>query len=334
MIPGRLLRAALPIALCMAPWRAATAQTPRDSIVQLQTPSGILGGSLLVPARDAPMPVVLIIAGSGPTDRDGNSMGMAGKNNSLRLLAQALCDAGIASLRYDKRGLGASIAQVRKEEDVTFDGNIADAVLWVAQLRADHRFSTVTIIGHSEGSLIGMVAARTAGVDGFVSIAGAGQDAADILREQLRPQLPPALFAATDSVLRTLEAGRTQNALPAAIASVPPLASLFNPSVQPYMVSWFRFHPAAEIVRLAIPVLIVQGSTDVQVSLDDARALAAAKPGAQLEIIDGMNHVFKIVSGDRVRQFPSYSDSTLPLAPRLPAVIAPFVLKLPARVGS
>lgn len=334
MIAGRLRFSGLSIAVCLVAWKATAAQTSRDSVVQLRTPSGTLGGSLLVPVRDAPMPVVLIIAGSGPTDRNGNSMVMAGKTNNLRLLAQALCNAGIASLRYDKRGLGASVAEVRKEEDVSFDDNIADAALWVAQLRADPRFSTVTIVGHSEGSLVGMIAAKTAGADGFVSIAGAGQGAADILRGQLRPQLPPALFAATDSVLRGLEAGHTRNPLPAAIASVPALAKLFRPSVQPYLVSWFRYSPTSEIARLRMPVLIVQGSTDIQLAVDDARALAAARPGAQLEIIDGMNHVFKMVSTDRAKQIASYADSTLPLAPGLPAVIAPFVLKLSPRGGS
>ncbi len=222
-------RTACTIALCTIAWTPVAGQCSSDAIVQLVTPSGTLGGSLLVPERTVPMPVVLLIAGSGPTDHDGNSSQLAGKNNSLKLLTEALCAAGIASLRYDKRGIGVSAAAVKQEEDLRFDDGIADAVRWAAQLRADHRFATITIVGHSEGSLIGMVAARMAGADGFVSIAGAGRDAAAIIREQLRPQLPPTLFLATDSVMQALDAGRPQTPLPAAVARVPGLASLFRP---------------------------------------------------------------------------------------------------------
>ena len=168
---------------------SAAAQLPRDSVVQIVAPPGVLVGSLLVPARSAPRPVVLIIAGSGPTDRNGNSRGLPGKNNSLQDLAQALCDSGIASLRYDKRGVGASAAGVHSDADVTFDTEVSDAARWIPRLRADHRFSTITVIGHSEGSLIGMLAARTGGADGFVSIAGAGRPAADVIRGQVRPLL-------------------------------------------------------------------------------------------------------------------------------------------------
>ncbi|MEO5798935.1 MAG: alpha/beta fold hydrolase [Gemmatimonadales bacterium] len=306
-----------------------SAQSPRDSLVELVTPTGTLHGSLLVPAHATPVPVVLIIAGSGPTDRNGNSAALQGKNNSLLLLAEALGDAGIASLRYDKRGIAASAASMRSEADVRFDNYIADAEGWVALLRADHRFSTVTIAGHSEGSLIGMVAAKRAGVDGYVSIAGAGRAAADILREQLKPQLPPAMFEASDSVLRELEAGRVQTALPAAVSGVPGLASLFRVSVQPYLISWFKDKPAVEIARLTIPALIIQGSTDIQVGEVDARALAAAKPDAKLEIIEGMNHIFKLVPADRATQVASYTDPALPIAPKLPALIAAFVTALP-----
>jgi uncharacterized protein len=319
------------VALCGLVVGSISGQAAQDSIVQLATPTGTVVGSLLVPPRAVPVPVVLIVAGSGPTDRDGNSPQLPGKNNSLKLLADALYDAGIATLRYDKRGVAASAAAGPTEADLRFDTYVEDATRWIAQLRRDGRFGSITVVGHSEGSLIGILAAHTAAADGYVSLAGAGRNAADLLRDQLRPQLPPALFAATDSVLRGLENSQLQATLPAAVAGIPGLASLFRSSVQSYLISWFRYSPTVEMARLTIPVLVVQGSTDIQVGVSDARLLAAAKPDAVLEIIDGMNHVLKAVPPDRGRQVASYSDSTLALVPRLAIVVSAFVLGVPRR---
>jgi len=295
------------------------AQEAQATDVHLDTGTGTLSGTLLVPANTPPVPVVLIIAGSGPTDRDGNSAMLPGKNNSNRLLAAALASHGIASLRYDKRGIGASAAAMTSEATLRFDTYVDDAAKWVRQLRTDPRFSTITIIGHSEGSLIGMIAARIAGADGYVTIAGPARNAADVLRDQLRPAVPPDLFQQADSILGELEAGRT-------VASPPPsLASLFRPSVQPYIISWFRYRPATELARLTIPVLIIQGTTDIQVPVDEATALHAATPGAQLVVIDGMNHVLKDVPADQAAHVASYSDSTLALNARLVAAIVGFI---------
>ena len=238
------------------------AQQPATSEVRLDTGTGTLTGSLLLPGGRQPVPVALLIAGSGPTDRDGNSAMLGGKNNSLRLLAEALAAGGIATLRYDKRGIGASAWAMTSEAALRFDNYVDDAAKWVAQLRADPRFSTVTIIGHSEGSLIGMIAAQAAGADGYVSIAGPARNAADILRDQLRPNLPPESYQLADSILGELQAGRIwEGDLPRS------LAPIFRPSVQPYIISWFHYLPSAEVARLGIPVLIIQGTTDIQVGV-------------------------------------------------------------------
>src|SRR5260221_5488202 len=170
----------------------------------LKTSTGDVFGTLELPAAKQPVPVALIIAGSGPTDRNGNSPALPGSNNSLKMLADGLAARGIASLRYDKRGIAASRAAMTSEADLRFNNFIEDAEAWIKQLRADKRFSTITVIGHSEGSLIGMVAAREAGADGYVSLEGAGRKAQDILAEQLKSQLPPDLFAQTERVLATL----------------------------------------------------------------------------------------------------------------------------------
>lgn len=298
---------------------AAEAQEPVTTDVHLDTGTGTLSGSLLVPAGRTPLPVALIIAGSGPTDRNGNSAALPGPNNSNRMLADALAAAGIASLRYDKRGIGASAGAMVSESLLRFDNYVDDAAKWVEQLRKDPRFSTITIIGHSEGSLIGMIAARLAGADGYVSIAGPARGAADVVRDQLKTAVTPELYQQSDTILRELEAGRTYPTPPAA------LAGIFRTSVQPYIISWFRYIPATELARLTIPVLIVQGTTDIQVETGEATALHAAKPDSKLEVIDGMNHVLKQVPAERAAQVASYSDSTLALSPRLPEVIIAFI---------
>lgn len=185
----------------------ASPLTITEEPVSLKTPTGEVFGTLELPAARTPVPVALIIAGSGPTDRNGNSPALPGANNSLKMLAHGLAARGIASARYDKRGIAASRAAITGEQDLRFTNFIEDAEAWVKQLRADTRFSTVTIIGHSEGSLIGMVAAREAGADAYVSLEGTGRKAADILAEQLKPQLPPETFAQSKAIMDQLSSG-------------------------------------------------------------------------------------------------------------------------------
>lgn len=282
-----------------------------------------LHSTLLLPKEiSKPVAVVLLIAGSGPTDRNGNSPILPGKNNSLLMLAEGLASNGIASLRYDKRGVGESARAMVAEGDLRFETYIDDAVSFCEQLRADKRFSAVVIAGHSEGSLIGMVAAKRCEASGFISIAGPGRPAAETLRIQLAGKLPPELATQNDAILKNLEAGLTTEKPPVE------LNALYRPSVQPYLISWFRYDPAKSIATLSVPVLIVQGTTDIQVSVDDARRLAAANPRAKLLILDGMNHVLKSVPADRDRQIASYGDPTLLLAPDLLINIVDFVRKV------
>jgi pimeloyl-ACP methyl ester carboxylesterase len=286
---------------------------------ELTIAAGAIHGTLLMPQAKAPLPVVLIIAGSGPTDRDGNSPALPGHNNALKMLATGFAANGIASLRYDKRGIAESADAAAKESDLRFETYIDDAVEWCNRLRQDERFSGVIIAGHSEGSLIGMVAAKRCKATGYISLAGAGFPAADILRTQLKGKLPDALAGQSEAILKSLEAGKT-------VADTPPqLAMLYRASVQPYLISWFKYDPAKEIAALTIPTLIVQGTTDIQVSVDDAKRLAAANPRAKLVIIDGMNHLMKNASGDIQKQLPSYSDPTLPLNEKVIPALVEFV---------
>ncbi len=310
------------IAAC-APPASLTVAAPHmpgsfpDSLV---TGSGTLHGTLLVPANRA-APVALIIAGSGPTDRDGNTPLLPGKNNSLRYLAEALAERGIASLRYDKRGIGLSRVVGLNETDLRFDHFVDDATAWGRRLAADRRFSSVVIIGHSEGSLIGMLAAPAIPAAKVVSIAGAGAPAGDVIIRQLSAQLPPPLLAQATAAVRKLERGGLLDTVP------PGLGALFRPSVQPYLISWFQHDPAVVAGRLGVPLLVVQGTHDIQALEEDARAIAAGHPRATLNLIQGMNHVLKQTPAGRLEQLPAYGDSTLAIDPTLVDAVAGFVLR-------
>jgi len=286
--------------------------------VTLDTGSGELFGSLLLPKSDSPVPVVLIISGSGPTDRDGNNPD-GGRNDSLKRLAWVLAKHNVASVRFDKRGVAASLAATPDERNLSIDAYVADAVAWSRQLKADPRFGPLILLGHSEGALIAALAAPQAGAAAVISLSGSARPIDQVLRQQLARQLPPALMQRSNELLDSLKAGHPDDNVPA------PLQVIFRPSVQPYLISLFREDPAAAFARLKMPALIVQGSNDMQVQVDDARRLNLAKPDASLALIDGMNHVLRIVPNDVKRQLASYKDPNLPLAAELGTRILEFI---------
>ncbi|MYM85632.1 alpha/beta fold hydrolase [Rugamonas sp. FT82W] len=295
--------------------QAHAAQRP----VSLDVGGGTLYGTELLPDGGGKVPVVLLHAGSGPTDRDGNSKLLPGPNDSLRMVAEALAKRGIASVRYDKRGIGASALPVWKEQDLRLDDYIGDATAWLRKLRADPRFSRVVMAGHSEGAQIAAEACKQAAIDACVLIAGAGHPLDDILRDQLKAKLPPALYDQNERILAALKQGKP-------VADVPQgLMMLYHPSVQPYLISSLKHDPRTAIAALAMPVLILQGTSDIQVQASEAQALAAAAPRARLVMVEGMNHVLKIVGSDEALQMKSYSSPDLPVAPQLIDALSGFV---------
>lgn len=284
----------------------------------LDAPTATLKGTLLLPEGKGPFPVALIIAGSGPTDRDGNNP-LAGKNNSLKMLAEGLAEKGIASLRYDKRGIGESAIPNLKEENQSFDDFVQDASNWLDLLKKDQRFNQHFILGHSEGALIGLAVAKQNPVDRYVSIAGTGINAADLLLQQLKPQLPEPLFQQSADLIVLLKAGKTGP------VPDPALPALFRPSVQPYLISWFKYDPAQLLAGLSTPTLIVQGDRDLQVSVQNAEILQKAKPDAQVLMVPTMNHVLKSAPQDPQGNLATYSNPDLPLADGLLQGIVEFL---------
>lgn len=292
-------------------------QTGEEPLV-LETPTGSIMGSLTLPASDERAPLAIIISGSGPTDRDGNNPMMT--NNGLKMLAQGLAEHGIASLRYDKRGIAASVQAGPKEAELRFETYIGDLKAWIALLREDPRFSTLVIIGHSEGSLLGMIASREAAVSKFISLAGTGFPAGAVIRDQVKAQAP-FLVDQAGPIIDSLEAGKTVDSIP------PLLLSLFRPSVQPYLISWFKYDPAQELSKLDKPILVVQGNTDIQVGVSHARQLAQANPRAELKLFEGMNHILKESVADVQRNVMTYNDPDLPLKEGLVQALAEFILR-------
>ncbi|WP_339527476.1 alpha/beta hydrolase [Pseudomonas sp. EL_65y_Pfl2_R96] len=286
--------------------------------ISLDTGSGELFGSLLLPKSDTPVPVVLIISGSGPTDRDGNNPD-GGRNDSLKRLAWVLAKHNIASVRYDKRGVAASLAATPDERNLSVEDYVADAVAWGQKLKADPRLGKLILLGHSEGALIASLAAPSVDAAAVISMSGSARPIDQVLRQQLSNRLPPPLMLRSNELLDSLKAGHTDDNVP------PQLQVIFRPSVQPYLISLFHQDPAAAFAKLKMPALIIQGSNDIQVGVGDAKALKAAKPDAELALIEGMNHVLRIVPNDVKRQLASYKDPQLPLAAELGTRILGFI---------
>ncbi|WP_434703437.1 alpha/beta fold hydrolase [Pseudomonas sp. Z1-12] len=303
---------------CLA--QATVLQRP----ISLDTGNGELFGSLLLPKSDTPVPVVLIISGSGPTDRDGNNP-EGGRNDSLKRLAWVLARHNIASVRYDKRGVAASLAATPDERNLSVEAYVADTVAWSRKLAADPRLGPLILLGHSEGALIASLAAPQANAEAVISLSGSARPIDQVLRQQLSNRLPPPLMLRSNELLDSLKAGRLDDNVPTQ------LQVIFRPSVQPYLISLFRQDPARAFAALKIPALIIQGSNDIQVSVDDARQLKAAKPDAELALIQGMNHVMRIVPNDVKQQLASYKDPNLPLAAELGTRILGFIDALAAR---
>ncbi|HLI65729.1 MAG TPA: alpha/beta fold hydrolase [Caulobacteraceae bacterium] len=324
-MPRFSVSAALVVALAAA---TTTAAAPVATQVEAQGPANVLRGTMLSLADAPKAPVVLIIPGSGPTDRDGNSP-LGVKAASYRLLAEGLAADGVASVRVDKRGMFASAAPNVDGNHVTMADYAADVHAWAAEIRRETGAPCVWAVGHSEGALAALVAAQNPkDICGVVLVAGAGRPLAEILREQLKanpanaPLLPQALPA-----IDALAAGRHVDVT----GMNPALLPLFSPKVQDFLIDEMAYDPAKLVAAYAGPVLVLQGTTDLQTSMADAERLAAARPGVRLIRLDGVNHMLKAAPADRAGQMATYADPDLPLAPGVASAIADFVKTNPPR---
>lgn len=262
--------------------------------------------------------IAIFMPGSGPTDHNGNQPGLF--TNSLKYLAEHLKKNNIATLRFDKRGIANSAYKDFKESDLSIDQYATDLVK-VVQFAKSKGYKKVFIIGHSEGSLIALITLQKIKADGFISISGAGQPADVILKKQLKPQLPESLFTQAEIAIDSLKLGYQVKNAPQQ------LFMLFRPSVQPYLISWFKYSPTELISNLEIPILVLNGTKDLQVDIENAKLLSSSNKKAELVFIENMNHVLKTITGDLQENMQSYSNPNLEINTQLAKEIVEFINK-------
>ncbi len=301
--------------------KSSPAAVPQE--ITTEGPEGPLAGMLM--EAGGKQPLILIIPGSGPTDRDGNSpMGISA--SSYRLLAEALAQRNISTVRIDKRGMFGSVSAVTDANKVTIADYVADIKSWTDSLKTLTGRECIWLAGHSEGGLVALAsAAGNDNICGVVLIAAAGRPLGDVMREQFRanPANAPILGAALGAI-GELEKGRAVD-----VAQLPgPLAMIFARQVQGYLIDLLSYDPAILASKITQPMLIVQGGRDIQVSAIDAEMLAQANSHGELRIIPDITHVLKSVdSDDRMANMTTYASPDLPISPVLVDVIATFVKK-------
>ncbi len=270
-------------------------------------------GSLMVP-KSGSDDIAIIIGGSGPIDRDGNQNFL--KTNNLKKLAVQLANNDIATFRYDKR-IVKQIKMNTIDPNIKFDDFVSDAIDVVKYFKTKKEYKNIYIIGHSQGSLIGMLAAED-NVDGFISLAGAGQSIDAVIIEQVQ-KTAPMFTEDTKRIFDILRSGTTTTDYP------PALNSIFDPSVQKFMMSWMKFDPAVIIKDLKIPVLIINGTKDLQVETAEAELLHKGNEGSELKLIEKMNHVLFIIEGDTQENAKSYNDHNRKISKELIKDIVAFI---------
>ncbi|MBN2867404.1 MAG: alpha/beta hydrolase [Flavobacteriaceae bacterium] len=273
-----------------------------------------IDGTLLAPNNITKPDLAILIAGSGPTDRDGNQNFL--KNNSLKKLAINLTKNKIATYRYDKR-IVKQLKSNNIDKDIMFDDFVTDAKSVIDYFKNSQNFNKIYVIGHSQGSLVGMLAAKDR-ADGFISLAGAGQSIDQVIIEQVN-KTAPNFTEDTKRVFETLKQGKTTTDYPMA------LSSIFNIEIQKFMINWMQYNPTEVIKSLEMPVLVINGTKDLQVSENEAKLLKEANKEATLKIIENMNHVLVTIEGDDLENSKSYAETQRPIAEGLIEVITDFI---------
>ena len=276
--------------------------------------SPLIEGTLLAPKTSSQTPLAILIADAGPTDRNGNQNFQ--KNNMLKKLAEELALHDVATFRYDKR----TVKQIRRgqvDSKIRFDDFVSDAIAVIDYFKTQNNFTEIYIIGHGQGSLVGMLAAKK-NIDGFISVAGSGKPIDEVILDQVA-QMDSSLVKPARKAFVEIKAERLTRNYPQALNSV------FSPDLQPFMRSWMAYHPSDQIRHLDIPILIVSGTKDLQVPVSEAELLYKNATNARLEIIENLNHVLFIIEGKTLENSKSYNESFRPISQILIQKIVAFI---------
>tara|TARA_R110002012_G_scaffold241610_1_gene415828 strand:- start:10654 stop:11577 length:924 start_codon:yes stop_codon:yes gene_type:complete len=289
------------------------AQEPTTTQTEIEI-SPFVDGSLLEPINGSKNSLAIIIGDYGPTDRNGNQNFQ--KNNNLKKIAYVLAENGISSFRYDKR-IVKQILKGRVNARLTFNDYIKDAKDVVNYFVKKEKYTSIYIIGHGQGSLIGMLATDE-NIAGFISLGGSAKSIDEVILEQI-DQTAPSLKPDAVRVFNILKTGKTTTDFP------PALSNIFSLDTQDFMANWMQYHPVEVIKTLNQPVLIINGTKDLQVSPEEASQLhEAAKKGTLINITN-MNHVLFIIEGSNLENSKSYNESFRPLAPELIEALSSFI---------
>ena len=271
-------------------------------------------GMLIAP--QGALSVCIIVPGSGAIDMDGNNL--AGlKTDCYKLLAENLAEGGVASFRYDKRGVGKSV--IDKKDEIIFDTGVSDVAKIIATFKEMNRFTNIYLIGHSEGSLISILASKLEAVSGIVSVSGVGKNAGNFLVDQMQKQLSATIVKEVRKIIKSLQKGQLYK------GDIPVLLqNMFSSANQKYLISWFKYDPRKEIAKTGVPCLILHGEADSQVNIENAKLLKSAKKDASFKTIENMTHLLKEIKNKNEEQ-NTYLDSSYPIAKELINEILKFV---------
>lgn len=287
----------------------------QETEVTLEPLSGLqLHGTLRTGLGPRAATAILLLPGSGPTNRDGNSMG-GNTPSTLFKLATALSDSGFTTLRIDKRFIGKS--RPDSTTALTMEGHrfrhwVEDAARWAEWLHTQPGVERVVIAGHSQGSLVALLAAgESEKVDGVISLCGAGRPIAQVIKDQMKPQLPTPLFEKLAAKMDSLENGQE------VVDSPPLLRALLNKPLQPFLMSWMAEDPCRAVASCQVPVLVVQGGKDLQVKEEEGQLLKSCNERVSYVLIEDLNHPLYAIRGDFNENLGSYSDPKRTLHPQV-----------------
>ena len=261
-------------------------------------------------------PLIIWVHGSGNVDRNGNQLPMI-KANYIKQLRDSINKEGISFYSYDKRTANKNNVVFMMKNGVDFKDFADDVQKVVTHFKNEKRFTSITLIGHSQGSLVAMLASKD--IDKYISVAGPSKSADKAIIKQIQEKAP-FLDSITKAHFKELkETGEIK-------VVNPMLLSIFAKPNQSFLNSWMQYNPSEEIKKLTIPVLIIQGDKDIQVQVSDAEALHEANQNSELLVIKNMNHVLKNIEKEE-DNLASYYSADFSISKKLIETIIQFVKK-------